>query len=53
MVDVDGTEYGVEDFKQINYKRLEKEISYSLINAVKELKTKNDALEARIAALEG
>ena len=43
----------VDDYKTIDYKKFERDTTYALINAVKELKTKNDALEARIAALEG
>jgi len=41
-----------EEFKTIDYNKLHKDMNYALINAVKELSAKNDALEARIAALE-
>ena len=52
VIDIDGDEFGVEDFKQIKYQQFEREVVYALINATKELKAKNDALEARIATLE-
>tara|TARA_Y100000034_G_scaffold122168_1_gene167308 strand:+ start:357 stop:2363 length:2007 start_codon:yes stop_codon:yes gene_type:complete len=42
---VDASDEEYDDFKQINYAMLEKDIIYSLVNTVKEL-------EARIAALE-
>ena len=43
----------VDTYKSLDYKTLEKETLYALINSVKELSAKNDALEARIKALEG
>jgi hypothetical protein len=41
-----------EEFKTIDYLKLHKDMNYALINAVKELSIKNDALEARLAILE-
>ena len=53
VVDVDKSDDDdVEDYKTINYEKFERDVVYALINATKELKTKNDALEARIATLE-
>ena len=34
-------------------RKFDKELQAALVNAIKELSAKNDALEARIAALEG
>ena len=45
------------EFEEENYlkpsNKFNAELQSSLINAIKELSAKNDALEARIAALEG
>ena len=47
IVDYEGKKYlGME-------RKFDKELQAALVNAIKELSAKNDALEARIAALEG